>query len=135
MNEAKLSDFVLSKKECDNMNVLESIFKTFLSLGGQYQDRLNANKGITFYLNRDEALNSLNQFDTEMFGKWDLELYLNDLIFPIIAIPIMAYEGDINNIPRYEYKDWLFDSDSCREKIKARATEYRVPIYSTKNRN
>ena len=128
MNEGKLSDFVLSKKECENMNVLESIFKTFLSLGGHYHDRLNANKGITFYLNKDEALNSLRKFDQKMFGKKDIELHLNDLNFPIIAIPIIAYDA---SIPSFEYKDWLFDSDSCREKIKAIATEYRVPIYST----
>lgn len=111
------------------MNILESIFKTFISLGGQYHDRLNVNKGITFYLNRDEALNSLRKFDEKMFGKRDLELYLNDLNFPIIAIPIIAYDA---SVPSIEYKEWLFDSDSCREKIKAIAKEYRVPIHSTK---
>lgn len=146
MNEFKLSDFVefyhenqssllgcflfVKNKECDSMNVLESIFKTFISLGGQYHDRLNANKGLTFYLNKDEALDSLRDFDAEMFVKKDIELYLNDLNFPIIAIPIMAYDGEINNIPRYEYKDWLFDINSCREEIKEIAKEYRVPIYT-----
>jgi len=108
------------------MSALESVF---ISLGGQYNDRLHANKGLTFYLNKDEALNSLRGFDTEMFDKKDIELYLDGLNFPIIAIPIMAYAGDINGIPRYEYKDWLFDNNSCREDIKKIAKEHGVPIY------
>ncbi|PAF27388.1 hypothetical protein CHH61_03455 [Shouchella clausii] len=90
----------------------------FEELGGKYENRL-MDLGINLFLNKDEALKTLKAFDSDKFGVESLEEYLDALKFPVIAMPILAYDGasESLNISRWSYEDWLFDSNSSTEVI------------------